>query len=94
MICDCDHYIFENGTTNCYIALDQGVFIDFVLERLTVTLCHEHGIFHVVFHTFSKHLLSLSSYLVLIISTRPRSFYPFRLLTMFQTSRKIEDAMY
>ena len=38
MIRDCDRHIFDNGTSNCYIALDQGAFVDSVLERLTITL--------------------------------------------------------
>ena len=38
MIRNHDHFVFENGTTNCYIALDQGTFVDSVLERLTITL--------------------------------------------------------
>ena len=38
MIRDRDHHIFENGMSNCYIALDQGKFVDSVLEQLTITL--------------------------------------------------------
>ena len=38
MIRDRDRHIFDNGMSNCYIALDQGAFVDSVLEQLTITL--------------------------------------------------------
>ena len=32
MICNRDQHVFDDGTTNCYIALDQNAFVDSVLS--------------------------------------------------------------